>query len=363
MSSPNSDAISLPRFVELYSNALPLTVRVKAGSGISPQEPNCERLSILQANCSQVVAAETIEGDAFFLPLNTATRLSLLYNPTGDIKEAVQGFVFKTAADLKEISPRPMLVCTKTSWKDPDRSDYEESLLDANEILILLEDGTNAEGHSGLRVFSMNTRSTKFLPDNCSPLFSTAGSRLPLHLPDILAYVPRPFPCEACIFNEQSNRCYAANVVALTTLTTATVLRCVGRQGEQGASPVFYHVPVNLPGVEVVVEGDGDKCKGTAPTKDALTGELTGQLSEESSYRTCQLQLMGGLSQSTSQLIGAITCARDSAKCAAVPDPLYETIPDLPARCGQSKSLERSCTANWSGSSKVRNLPKLSRYL
>ena len=379
----SSEAMSLARFVELYSNALPQTVRVKSGFGPPPsarEQGCCDRLYIVEANCSQVVAAETTEGESFFLPLNTTTKLSLLYNPTGDLREAVQGYVFKTVADLKDISPRPRLVCTKNSWVDPDRDDDDvddELLLAANEILVLVDDAdTSKEGRSGLRVYSMNTRTTKFLPDYCSPVFSTAASRLPLHLPDILAYVPRLFPCEACIVKQReqqqqaSNKCYPANVVALTALTTATVLRCVERVQRGGALLVSasYYVPGNLQGVEVVVveTADGQKGGSVLPVKDALTGEVTCQLDNCKVASSPTANQLAIAEQSTGQLTGdgmpvlpAIMCVRhDEEKrtsLATDPDHLYETIPDIPARSGLSRrehTLERTHTGSSSGSLK-----------
>ena len=372
-SLPSSDAMSLSRFVELYSNALPQTVRVVAGFGPpSVREPGCDRLSIVEANCSQVVAVETADGEAFLLPLNTTTKLSLIYNPTGDPREAVQGFVFKTVADLKVISPRPRLVCTKNSWIDPDHDDDDEPLLEANEILVLMEDETSAEGLSGLRVFSMNTRTTKFLPDHCSPVFSTAASRLSLHLPDILAYVPRPFPCEACIVRQREqqscNRCYPANVVALTALTTSTVLRCLELTRRGGATLVStYYVPGDLPGVEVVVEetSGGQTFSSVFPAKDALTGELTltCQSDKDPSSAPSTSNQSALAEQSTGRLTGddvkvpVALCGRDEGgsrtSLVAESNHLYETIADIPARCGLSRSLERSHTGSSNGSLKV----------
>eukprot|EP00731_Ephydatia_muelleri_P003942 Em0002g118a len=322
----SSDAMSLSRFVELYSNALPQMVRVVSGFGPpSVREPGCDCLSIVEANCSQVVAAETADGEAFLLPLNTTTKLSLIYNPTGDPREAVQGFVFKTVADLKVISPRPRLVCTKNSWIDPDHDDDDEPLLEANEILVLMEDETSAEGLSGLRVFSMNTRTTKFLPDHCSPVFSTAASRLSLHLPDILAYVSRPFPCEACIVRQREqqscNRCYPANVVALTALTTSTVLRCLEltRRGGGASLVSTYYVPGDLPGVEVVVEetSGGQTCGSVFPAKDAFTGELSCQSDKDPSSAPSASNPSALAEQSTGRLTGddvkvpVAPCGRD----------------------------------------------------
>ena len=366
----SSDAMSLSRFVELYSNALPQMVRVVSGFA-SVREPGCDCLSIVEANCSQVVAAETADGEAFLLPLNTTTKLSLIYNPTGDPREAVQGFVFKTVADLKVISPRPRLVCTKNSWIDPDHDDDDEPLLEANEILVLMEDETSAEGLSGLRVFSMNTRTTKFLPDHCSPVFSTAASRLSLHLPDILAYVSRPFPCEACIVRQREqqscNRCYPANVVALTALTTSTVLRCLelSRRGGGASLVSTYYVPGDLPGVEVVVEetSGGQTCGSVFPAKDAFTGELSCQSDKDPSSAPSASNPSALAEQSTGRLTGddvkvpVAPCGRDEdgsrTSLVAESNHLYETIADIPARCGLSRSLERSHTGSSNGSLKV----------
>ncbi|KAL5506744.1 hypothetical protein EMCRGX_G008481 [Ephydatia muelleri] len=367
----SSDAMSLSRFVELYSNALPQMVRVVSGFGPpSVREPGCDCLSIVEANCSQVVAAETADGEAFLLPLNTTTKLSLIYNPTGDPREAVQGFVFKTVADLKVISPRPRLVCTKNSWIDPDHDDDDEPLLEANEILVLMEDETSAEGLSGLRVFSMNTRTTKFLPDHCSPVFSTAASRLSLHLPDILAYVSRPFPCEACIVRQREqqscNRCYPANVVALTALTTSTVLRCLEltRRGGGASLVSTYYVPGDLPGVEVVVEetSGGQTCGSVFPAKDAFTGELSCQSDKDPSSAPSASNPSALAEQSTGRLTGddvkvpVAPCGRDEdgsrTSLVAESNHLYETIADIPARCGLSRSLERSHTGSSNGSLK-----------
>ena len=158
-----SEIMSWQAFLRSYSESLPLTVLAVG--------PTLPKNTILTLHCTrrmQVVTVETLDGCSSDIPLNNNLKFAILYNPTNDVQEAIQGFVFTSIASIISASPQPKLVCSKMDWSDGMFSVIK------NELLILgreTKDNVN-QITNGIVVYSLNTRSSKWIPLTCVCVYS-----------------------------------------------------------------------------------------------------------------------------------------------------------------------------------------------
>ena len=201
--------ISLAKFVEKYSNFLPAEVTVTTGGSSSHITlSNEDMLEVHQVRELSVILVKTSDNRHLRVPLNFPTELCLLYDPEDDITKTIRGYTFERVADLIEATPRPRLVCVRSTWegRTGGTKDGSRVALDDREVLVVGEVVFPAAKKKGkkrhLKVYSITRQVEKLLPDDCPGNFSTKPLLLPLYLPEITGYVPDPFPCKAVLQEE-----------------------------------------------------------------------------------------------------------------------------------------------------------------
>ena len=251
-----SPVAALSDIVRWYGSVFPIDLHVHSGLSTSKRTPEHEFLRVNNLSHAPVLRAESFDGWGFDIPFNTDLRLALLYDPDNDRQAAVQGYQFVGIACTLSLVPRPKLLSVVGAW-----SSTSVCLTDGE--VIAPGDGSSPKRGGFVRVYSLTDKVTKELPWDCPASFSTRALPLCLSVPDIVAYVPCPFPSKACVLkHDMGPKCYPSNVVLLKGLGIAPVLRCtpmsqVVASGDNGGNnlrvPTVFHLPIKLPGLKVVV--------------------------------------------------------------------------------------------------------------
>ena len=243
-----SEPLTLNQFVSQYSDQLPVSIHVTAAAGLISGP---KYLYVTALKNKEVVIAEDYTGKQLEVLLMSSKRFALLYGQTNieDMKGTLQGQTLNGVSDFLKLKNAPKVFCVTKSWKDSVMS------IDENEILIV--QSAQREGvKKGIVVFSVLTRTLKFLPRVCTAHFSTNAVLLGLPMVDLIGYVPNLFPCSVCsVIYGNTPKCYPVDVITLKEVATTSVLECVpmckGLDNTQEAT--VLSIPVGLPTVEVVI--------------------------------------------------------------------------------------------------------------
>ena len=181
---------------------------------------------------TQVVTIRDEDGVTYSLPLESAMKFGLIYNPSSNLDEALSGYEFERVSNIVAASILPKIVRTTKSVHNSD----DKSALEEGELLVIQHvHKTILKGRKGLKVFSLLTKSEKILPDDCCGHFSTQPSLVQLHLPEIVQYIPSPFPSLAVMYST------SGSTMQLHTLpgTQSRVITMCGNNSETSlvASP------------------------------------------------------------------------------------------------------------------------------
>lgn len=126
----------------------------------------------------------------YSIPLNSAIEFGLLFQPKQGRKptDVEAGIVFSSVADLLSQPETPRVVSVMKTWQSSDR----KTSLVTNEVLFVKSTQKSMFGKKGVKVFSLTTKSDKFLTEECTTQFSTQPSACRLHITDIVDHVKQP---------------------------------------------------------------------------------------------------------------------------------------------------------------------------
>ena len=137
----------------------------------------------------------------YSVPVTSTLEFGLVYNPYhGDIKDALRGFLYPTVADvleLKEKAPLPKLITVTTSSSHTTPGDQ----VTKGEFLLVKEAQSRPSlGYRQLHVFSLTTKTDKFLHETCGGNFTTKPEVIKFSLFSIIKYLPHVLPLCIKIF-------------------------------------------------------------------------------------------------------------------------------------------------------------------
>lgn len=97
-------------------------------------------------------------GTHFSVPLNTEIQFGMLYDPVGDVKQAVQGYSFKTIGELASYPKPPDIVRVTKKYDSGD----PKSSVEPEEILIVKSVGRSTlKKRQSTKVYSFLTRKSE----------------------------------------------------------------------------------------------------------------------------------------------------------------------------------------------------------
>ena len=244
------ETISLARFSAEYGNSLPVQVKVTKGFyGMSDRSSLSEGdvFNIHFIKHMRVVTIKDEYGIQYTVPINSAHKFSVIFDPEGNPQQAaLSGFSFKQASDLM-VNPMPKVVCTQTAFQYGSKL-----LLEENEILIVksIED---AASRKTLRVYSNITKEEKVLPEHCEGNFTTHPHSIGLHLPEIVAEAVDLFPSRALVLTDSEISpkmlTFLKGNVTVSLLSSTTEVSLVATSASETESeqyPQLTDIPVDL---------------------------------------------------------------------------------------------------------------------
>lgn len=163
------EPVQLSQFITRYSALLPCQVQLcnEFTSMVSaPLQSNILQLHFIK-HSKVVVMKEKENGEKCSVPLNSATKFGLVYNPNADLLEAMAGFEFETAGDVMAMKPLPLVLKATQCYKGSS----PESSVEEEEILWVLGIRTHFRSKQ-LRVRSLQ-KGKKHLSEKCSGAFTT----------------------------------------------------------------------------------------------------------------------------------------------------------------------------------------------
>ncbi len=196
----SSEKLSLPIFVKVYNNHLPLMVRVCRGyCGLNEEMSISEgdHFNVHFVKQTKMVRMHYENGSKYNVPLNSSIPFGIIYNPSGNLSHAVKGFKFEKIADMLQKSPLPKVIRARKAY----RGSSPDSSVIANELMVVLKAKSKLRGKQ-LKVFSLTLGREKVLSDNCVGHFSTRPRDVCLYLPEIVNHIPDIFPCKAVMFTQ-----------------------------------------------------------------------------------------------------------------------------------------------------------------
>lgn len=246
-----SEVLSLRQFIKQFQRKLPVIVHIHSGSFEGTKDTEFLRVECVAL--SKVVTGIYNEQE-FCIPINTGMKFAILYGSDKGGLSSIDGVRFEGVASLLATDPMPKVICSRNRW------DHKKGSVRIDEILIVRQAVVKKDKRKGIKVFSMNTRTEKYLSSKCPVVFTTQAHRIALHLPDIMAYVPNPFPCSVCIRKDDgSPKCYINDIIQLTNVSMKPVLKCssLNVPEHENLQPTIFHIPATLPDIEVeVLEAD-----------------------------------------------------------------------------------------------------------
>lgn len=195
--------LSVQEFADQFSEKLPVQVYVSKGIYGTEDKYSLSTDDICNVHFvrhRELVRIEEKDRQLeLSVPLNSAIKFGVVYNPQNNENEAMKGYLFPSVSDLLSLgySSLPKIVCA-CQFHNPERPESEPSreVMAIKEVIL----PGNPDEFRKLRVFSISALKERILDENVYGHFSTRPSFMQLYLPEILKYVSNPIPSQVSMF-------------------------------------------------------------------------------------------------------------------------------------------------------------------
>ena len=217
-----SDGISLLQFINQNQETLPAAFEVSLGFSACSEEASISEGERFIANFlkrCKVLSVEDDNKELYSIPLNTSFQFALLHDPNMNKKEAMTGFVFKTAGELMISRSLPKVIRARKAF----RGVSPESSVAAKELLYVKEVVHKEGNRRYVKCVQASTGKEKQLHEECNGEFSTSPHDIREYLPNLLKHFQLPFKAVMClgIDNEEDIPSHLVSaVVTLSNLRT-----------------------------------------------------------------------------------------------------------------------------------------------
>lgn len=237
-------AISLSQIVESHSNYLPLQVKVSGslyGVCGTASLVDGESLNLHFVKETKYVRAMVAESRELKVPINSSLEFSLLYNPAGDLTDAMEGKQFVSVNDLMSANPLPLIVCVTEQHSSP-------SQLISGDILVLKKMKKKSFGSGYLVCHNIRKNQEVRLTEKSKVQLSTKPHLVRLHLPQLIKHIRLPQKVVVSAKDEtqwSQLRCYFPNN-ACTLLSSATEVSFIASYSNKEISRAVLEIPTSL---------------------------------------------------------------------------------------------------------------------
>ena len=163
----------------------------------------------------KVVQIKDVQGTVYSIPMNSSIRIGLVYEQSGK----AEPLVFRKVSDLLSAGTLPKVICATKAFKTAD----VKSSIQEKEILIVRQvHKPKIRGKKHIEVFSLVSRTEKFLDSDCEGHFSTEPALVGLLIPEMFEFLLAIFPCEAFLITDatlESSLRYLSNSIILAPVT------------------------------------------------------------------------------------------------------------------------------------------------
>ena len=188
LTSTSQRSLTLQELVQSHQQSFPLQIQVVGENGVISKG---EQFNIHFIKTSKAVKMTTTTGTNVTVPVNSAIKFGVIYDPANQQQSAMQGYGFSTVHEIMSTAYLPPLVYVQSTY---DTSTAESSI-QTGEILALKEIGKHRFRGKNLTCTVVQTGETKKLLENCTGNFSTAPVDVRLCLNEILQYLTLPLNC------------------------------------------------------------------------------------------------------------------------------------------------------------------------
>ena len=155
----------------------------------------------------------------YTIPYNTSFQFAPLHDPNNNRKEALAGFVFKTAGDLMISRTLPKVIRARRAF----RGVSPVACVVVNELLLVKE-VTQIEGERRiLRCISVSSGKEKQLHQECFGEFSTSPHEIKVYLPQILTHFQLPLVAQMSMGPENEEDIPAHLASCVVTISTPRI--------------------------------------------------------------------------------------------------------------------------------------------
>ena len=174
--------VGISQFITKYSAMLPCQVKLARDSQPPPSPfPSDGPLNLhFIKHAKVVVIADSASGEVIYLPLNSAAKLSVLYDPDCNMQKAMSGYSYNTVRDLVAQKPLPSFIKATRSHQGGSAL----TSVSQGEILRVIGTKTFLRTKQ-LRVQNIHGES-KILNEKCAGCFTTAPAQLSLPVSSLL---------------------------------------------------------------------------------------------------------------------------------------------------------------------------------
>ena len=187
----SDDGTPLIKFVNKYLNQFPMAFEVVLGY-FARSEEACisegEQFIAHFLKRSKVVSIIDENDDQYTIPLNTSFQFASLFDPNENKKEALSGFVFKTAGDIMISRILPKVIRTRKAF----RGVSPESCIVANELLFVREVVQREGERRYLKCIQQESGKERQLHEECVGEFSTSPHDVRVYLPELIKHFQLP---------------------------------------------------------------------------------------------------------------------------------------------------------------------------
>lgn len=184
--------MGLVKFTNQYQSKFPVLMEVTRGflnNGEDCSMTEGERFLVHFVKKTRVVTMRDEQREQHKLPLNSIFEFGLLYDPNNNPKEALSGFVFKTAGDIMIARKLPNVVRARKSF----RGISPEHSVEVNDLLLVKETVRKKGERPYLRCFRASNGDERHLHDNTAGHFSTNPYDVRMILSDVVKHFQLPF--------------------------------------------------------------------------------------------------------------------------------------------------------------------------
>lgn len=232
---PLFKSMTLTELAQKYAKFFPLKIQVTEGHyGMSSKFSisTDDRFNVHFKKRMKNITIQT-HGEEYFIPLSSAIQFGLVYDPSDNQTQAMEGYRFRRVSDLIGANPLPKIVCVISPC-----SCSNGVFLEHNELLVVKKVKKSLfRGRPMLKVLSLLTMTKKLLPEEAIGDFTTKPLCMKLNLPQFLEHIPKPFPSKAMMYLDKDDSSVDVEEILPYMFSWPVVLKEVKRHKSLVATP------------------------------------------------------------------------------------------------------------------------------